>query len=164
MKNKCRIIAAVLLILVIFSVLAFQIYTHTFSNFLVEDNSITNFYPKGVANKYEDIIVVSTNEDHRVWKYNLNKQESESIKVELPAGVWQQTTHKELEYIYEVYFNKSLFNYTGTDEIYYCLYDLESGNYMNINIDNTLLYGQESLLFIYNKTTSKFYCVSKIVH
>ena len=76
MKNKRRIIAAILLILVFFSVLGFHIYTHTFSNFLVEDNSITNFYPKGVANKYEDIIVESTNEDHRVWKYNLNKQES----------------------------------------------------------------------------------------
>ena len=164
MKNKHRIIAAIILILVILSVLAFQIYTHTFSNFLVDENSITNFYPKGVANKYEGIIVVSTNEDHRLWKYNLNKQESESIKVELLSGVWQQTTQNELEYIYEVYFNRSLFDYTDTDKIYYCLYDMESENYMNIDIDNTLLYGQESLLFIYNKTTSKFYCVSKIVH
>ena len=164
MKIKCRIIAVALLILVVFGGLAIRIYTHTFSNFLSDDNSINNFYPAGVADKYEDIIALSANEDHRVWKYNLSKQESESVNSELSAGPWQQTSHNESEYIYEVYFNSSLFDYTDTDEIYYCLYDLKSENYMNINIDSTLLYGQESLLFIYNKTTSKFYCVSKIVH
>ena len=73
-------------------------------------------------------------------------------------------SNEELKYINDVYFNALLFDYEKSDEIYYCLYDLEKEIYHNIDMGNKLLYGQENLLLVYNKMTSEYYCVSKIVH
>ena len=163
-KNKRRIVFIALLFLVSITIIFFKLYTFTFSNFIVDENVITVFYPEGVANGYKGITVISPNEDHRIWKYKLNNKEIEKIDNDLSIGVWQMMSYEETKYTNEVYFNGFLFDYKESDEIYYCLYDLDKGIYNNINIQDTLLFGQENLLFVYNKITSEYYCVSKIVH
>ncbi len=164
-RNKHKIFFIALLIFVSIPIILFRLHTFTFSNFIVDENAITVFYPKGVANGYKGITVISTNEDHRIWKYELNKKEIENLNNDVSIGVWQKMSYEEIKYINEVYFNAYLFDYKESDEIYYYLYDLEIGIHRNnIDIDNKLLYGQENLLLVYNKTDSEYYCVSKIVH
>lgn len=164
-RNKHKIFFIALLIFVSIPIILFRLHTFTFSNFIVDENAITVFYPNGVANGYKGITVISTNEDHRIWKYELNKKEIENLNNDVSIGAWQKMTYEEIKYINEVYFNAYLFDYKESDEIYYYLYDLEIGIHRNnIDIDNKLLYGQENLLLVYNKTDSEYYCVSKIVH
>ena len=75
--NKRRIFFIVLSMLVSIPMILFRLYTFTFSNFIVDENAITVFYPEGVANEYKGITVISPNEDHRIWRYKLNSQEIE---------------------------------------------------------------------------------------
>ena len=164
MKNKCKIVFIALLVFVSIVIALFRVHAFTFSNFIVEETAITVFYPKGVANVYKGITVISPNEDHRIWKYNLNKEEIEKLNKDLSIGVWQKMSYDEIKYIDETYFNAFLFDYDESDEIYYCLYDLGKGNYLNIDIHDELLFGRENILFVYNKTASEYYCASKIVH
>ncbi len=160
MKLKKSIIAFIVLfsVIVIFA-LSFKIHARTFSNFVIDKYSISVFYPKGIADKYKNIFV-GINEDHRLWKYNLNNKETTNINNDLTNGVWQSIPYDGFQYIYKVYFSEYLFDYNITDEIYYCLYDLRKEEYINIDINDTLLYCQENLLFVYNKTTAEYYCVS----
>ena len=162
--NKLRIIFITSLVLVSIAVLFFRLYAFTFSNFIVDENDITVFYPKGVANEYKGITVVSPNEDHRIWMYKLQSKEIQKADNNLSIGVWRKTSYEESEYLHNVFFNDFLFDYTNSDEIYYCLFDSASEDYKQIDINDTLLFGQENLLFVYNKTTSEYYCVSKTVH
>lgn len=162
--GKRRIVFIALLFLVSIPIIFFRLYTFTFSNFIVDESAITVFYPEGVANGYKGITIISPNEDHRIWKYKLNNKEIEKINNDLSIDVWQMVSNEETKFIKEVYFNGFLFDYKESDEIFYCLNDFDKGIYYNIDIHNTLLYCQENLLLVYNKTTSEYYCVSKIVH
>lgn len=160
-KNKITIAVIALIILIILPVLLFRAYTYTFSNFLPSETNVTVFYPQGVANEYKSIMV-NGNEDHRIWKYKLNKKEAEALKSDLSKDVWQTVSSEESKYINEAYFAKQYFEFTKSDEIYYCLYDLDEGSYKNITVDDTILFGQKNLLFLYNAADSEYYCVSKI--
>jgi len=160
-KNKITIAVIVLIILIIVPILLFRAYTYTFSNFLTSETNVTVFYPQGAADVYKNIMV-NGNEDHRIWKYKLNNKEAEELKSDLSKDIWQTVSSEECKYINEAYFSKQYFQFTKSDEIYYCLYDLDEGCYKNIAVDDTLLFGQKNLLFLYNATDSEYYCVSKI--
>lgn len=160
--NKTRLTLVIVLLIVIIPVLLFRTYTHTFSNFLTNEIKISVFYPDGIADKYKGINVVSTNEEHRIWKFKLDNKEINEMNNDLLNGIWQTILSENLNYIYEVYFEKELFDYDESDEVYYCIYDLKSEKYKTIYTHDTILFGQKNLLFVYNKTTSEFYCVSKI--
>ena len=85
------------------TIIFFKLYTFTFSNFIVDENVITVFYPEGVANGYKGITVINPNEDHRIWKYKLNNKEIEKIDNDLSIGVWQMMSYEETKYTNEVY-------------------------------------------------------------
>ncbi len=158
-SKKIKIVIVVLLVLLVLPILFFNVYTHTFSNFLADKNMLTTFYPEGIAYKHK-IVMFNSNEDHRIWKFSLKNKETEIINGELSNGIWQPISDEELKYLDEVYFSGFLFEYKEHDEIYCCLYDLEKERYKDIDTGNTFLFGQEKLLFVYNKTTEKYYCVS----
>ncbi len=158
---KLKRTMVVLFSVIVISVLSFKIHARTFSNFVIDKYSISVFYPKGIADKYENIFA-GINEEHKLWKYNLNNKEITDINDDLTNGAWQPLCCDELEYVYKAYFNEDFLNFNETDQLYYCLYDLENENYINIDISDTLLYCQENLLFVYNKTTAEYYCVSII--
>lgn len=165
MKSKKNTIAVIIaFILVVISVLFFRYFTHTFSSFLIDDSGVINFYPEGMANRYKTITLLSPNEDQRVWKFDLSNQEANDVNINISNGCWQPISVDGLKYVYKIYFAECIFNYRDSDEIYYCLFDLDKGDYKSIDINNNLLFGQENLLFIYNKTTSEYYCVVKITH
>lgn len=167
MKKKIlKTSLVILLLLAVFILIFFSVYMRTFSNFVVDENFITVFYPEGAANRYKCFILWT--EDHRVWQYELNKKEAERANDDLTNDVWQALSEDDLKYIDEVYFCDSdpdcteLFEYNEADEIYYCLYDLNSDGYRNIDANDTVLIAEKQLLFVYNKTTAEYYCVSRI--
>lgn len=160
--KKIKILLLVLIAFLVVSVTAFSIHSRTFSDFLIAKNLISNFYPEGPANQYKAVNVISPGEDHRIWKFRLNSKEAENVNGELYGGIWQLLTADGCKYINKAFFDGNLFEYAETDEIYYCLYDLENEWYKNIGMGNGTLHGEENILFVYNKTTTEYYCVSKI--
>ncbi len=162
-RKKLITVLLILSVIVITAVSSFRLHAHTFSDFLIEENLITNFYPEGPANQYKAVNVISPGEDQRVWKFRLNRKEVNQVNDELKGDIWQLISVDGCKYIDEAYFAGYLFEYDESDEIYYCLYDLKNEWYKNIGTGNTLLYGEENLLFVYNKTTAEFYCAVKIV-
>ena len=160
--NKRRTVFAVLLIIAIAFVGLCRMYFATFSNFTVDDNPIPVYYPQGAANEYKRVTFIIEKEDNRIWKYKLNKAETENIDKDLSNGVWQTVSDSEREYINKAYFDGYIFDCEKSDEIYYCLYDLDDENYNNLDIDDYILLCEAHLLFVYNRTASEYYCVSHI--
>ena len=126
-------------------------------------NSDSIYIPKGIANKYNDYLMLSF-DDYRIWEYSLNTRETLAVEENINNGIWQKPTKKQYEDIVGVFFEHSL-NHNKPDNlsenhenVFYCLYDNALNKF--IKIDEGALLGWHRELFLYDKINKTYIIVT----
>lgn len=125
-------------------------------------NTVNVCVPKGLADKYWDYMFYSF-DDHRIWEYSLNAEEAAAVEAELNNGKWKKPTKEEYDTIISVFFTiypDSIKPEKMTDNVFYCLYNDLSGEFVEIKSEIPLR-GAKSPLFVYDVTQKTYWCVAK---
>lgn len=108
------------------------------------------FIPKGMCDEYKS---EALREVRTVWKYILNDKEREEIEKQLDNSPWVSTDSYEFgPYLPEDYYPNSL-----SENLYYCIYDLEEDSFDNFNRNFPIIF-ESRALFLYDADAGIYYC------
>jgi len=150
-KVLCGVFVALALLVAVVVVYT-TVDSRTLKNTLAHFQDIEIFAPLGMADEYEDLARF-TFDDHRIWKYKLNRKEAEQMSEELKNSYWfefSDDVKKETEF----YLTDEKWYEDLSDEVYCCLYC----TYHNIFVDFSDE-GLVSFLFLYDALNQEYYCV-----
>lgn len=118
----------------------------------IKDYDVEIFAPLGMADEYEDLARF-TFDDHRIWKYKLNRKEAEQMSEELKNSYWfefSDDVKKETEF----YLTDEKWYEDLSDEVYCCLYCTYHNKFVDFSDE-----GLVSFLFLYDALNQEYYCV-----
>lgn len=155
MKKKIIVPIVVVLFLVTFM---FLIMADSF-NLSNRIPAVPVYVPDGFSDEYEDAKKEFLNEWQEIWMYDLKKSEVDAIDMDLKNGRWKPLSDEQIRYIDEVYFSELKISHNESDELFFSLYDCRAEDFTELDTDDTLLYAERQILFVYNKTLGDYYCV-----
>lgn len=161
-KRKKLFFLLIPVALILFFVLFIQIQSRTASDYF-RDVKPSVYIPRGIADTYTDLLGFSIDE-HKLWEYKLNFTEKNEIEEDLDNGKWNKITDETMPEI-AYYFTVNSDSYMPddiSDDSYYCIYDFSLKRFIGIDEDVAIL-GWHRALFIFDKETSRYYCVSMSV-
>lgn len=95
-----------------------------------------------------------TFDDHRIWKYKLNKKEAEKMTDELQNGCWLEFSENAKAEA-KFYFPDTKWYDDFSDEVYYCLYDIVNEEFLSLGAG-----AKPRFLFVYDAANKEYYCVT----
>lgn len=163
MKSKKLLWVLITAALVIIAVsVAVSVNATTLSaNTEVSGDSV--YMPKRMADKYNNLLAFSF-DDHRMWVYELQADETAAIEENIGNGIWQKPTEEQYEDIIGVYFefgaqrNMPDGLSENNEDIFYCLYDNALDKFITIDDGSPLGWHRE--LFIYDASSKLYVSVS----
>jgi len=145
--KKIVILAVTVAVLVMAVVGFFAIRERTLS---ARFDSEDIFIPKGMCDEYKS---EALREVRTVWKYILNDKEREEIEKQLGNSPWVSEDSYEFgPYLPEDYYPNSL-----SENLYYCIYDLEEDSFDNFNRNFPIIF-ESRALFLYDADAGIYYC------
>lgn len=119
----------------------------------IDSENISIFIPRGIANKYDDPLFFSLNDECRIWKYCLNDEEIPQMDEDLKNGIWNQKNKEELKEHIDFVFQGSSIEPpdAGSDGIYRCVYN-DAENKFTDEIHNS-----HSILLIYDSDKHEYW-------
>lgn len=151
-KTLCAIFIALAVLTV--AVTAYTtVDNRTLKNTLSHFTEIDVFVPSGMANEYEDLVPM-TFDDHRIWKYKLNKKEAAEMTEELKNSCWLEFSDAERAKA-DFYIPDEKWRESFSEETYYCLFDTLNDEFVSFGS-----WVMPRFLFVYDAVNQEYCCVS----